>query len=214
MVQQYLTASEFTERLIGSLTQDLGAGVLNKYLLDASAFVDETANWTFARQQALSETLLTTSMRQALIEPSGFARLQPAKGHPITAVSSLTYQARGFGSLGSTTTVPVDASNVVIDQDASGDGWSILVFQDFSAYRTRRAVLQFNVVYNAGYAVGSEPQWLKAATLHAAAFLLKSRQEVQVIVGDDGGAAGVDTSMTGGHLSKMKSYLKDHMRVF
>ncbi len=213
MVAAYLTRAELAAAKLGTFTTGIADADLDKFLQRACARVDSMVGCTF-ESGTYTEALLTTQPASAAIAVDGSVLLTPRRARPILTVTSLGYRLRSVGNQGSLTTLTVSANTYLILPNEFGDGMTIQVFgADWGAYRSARSTVEFDLVYTAGYAVGSEPPWLKEAALEMAAYLLKGRLDPAMAQGEDGQIAVADFSATGGHLKKCRDALQGHGRI-
>lgn len=209
----YLSEDDMRNARLGLALDDLPAGELGRYLARASAWVDHTTHRQFTPADALSERLLTNVPAAAVIAQTGNVRLYPRLRSPIRSVTSVAYRVISVGQVGSA--VAVEASDLILEPDHEGDGESVLVLGDFSAYRHPRYCLAFDLVYDGGYGTPTAPDypaWLTEATLEYAAYLLKKRGASALVMGGTG--IVVDQSDLGGHKGAAEAALTDHIRRF
>jgi hypothetical protein len=211
---QYCTVSDFSLAATGVQVKDLAAGALDAYIARASAAIEAYCNRVFAPQAGVVEVAYSSGAGRAKIAPNGHVLIYPVRGFPIRQVRSISWRVRGLALSGQTIEAPsstsVNPADIAIEPDAYGDGALIHIFEDFSAYRDPRAVVEFTVTYDAGYT--TYPDWLVEAAIEWTTHLLKKRGAQALVLAGSGVA--VDQSSLGGHLEAAQAILEPHRRRF
>jgi|SRR5579885_389121 hypothetical protein len=210
----YCTTTQFSDATTGAMTADLPAGSLQQYIYDASAAIEQHCQRSFVQQSGVVETVWSGGQGRAVIGNNGFVSLYPLLAFPIstspapTVVWRLRTPSLVDGASASSSQ-SVAAADIVVDVDNFGEGWRILLFQDFGQYRDPAVPVQFTVTYSGGYA--TYPDWLTRACILWTMGLLRRRDGPQIVVTGD---QVRDMSSSSSEIREAKALLARHVRTF
>ena len=140
--------------------------------------------------------------------------LRPTQGYPINTVDSITWQPKGRALTTSVVTPSVQtlaATDYSIIKAWTGYGDEIQIFLGFGGYRSYGSLL-FTVQYDAGFAAGASPDWLKDANILWTSGLLKRRGGQQT-VNSEAGMMPIEAMWTIPEIKNAMSYLQPYKRT-